>query len=328
MGRSKHVSTGISGPRLTWAIRANGGGADDEMVHVSEAGRGLRCGCVCPACRSDLIAKQGKVREHHFAHAGGEECAHAVETSLHRAAKDILAKRREIVLPAVKVSFPHAPRHDIAVAPERRYSIESVETEKKIQSIIPDVIARIVGRKLLVEVKVTHGVDSGKSRKIRDLGLSCVEIDLSNAKRGLTREELGRIVVDDAEHKRWVHNLRAEKERRKRLSEATLLPAARRGLATHADGCPIPARTWRGKPYANMSDDCSGCEHAIALGFDVGVACDGFRALGKPRPPETAVPRPPPEAFEHPEEEDPMRAVGRWLAAVNLRAADKPESDG
>ena len=46
---------------------------------------------------------------------------------------------------------------------------------------------------------------------------------------------------------------------------------------------------------------------------DVGVICDGFRALGRPRPPQTVVPRPPPEAFEHPEEEDPMRAVGRWI---------------
>ena len=66
----------------------------------------------------------------------------------------------------------------------------------------------------------------------------------------------------------------------------------------------------------------------IALGSDIGVACDGFRALGKPRPPETVVPRPPPVAFEHPEEEDPMRAVGRWLDAVMFRAADSPEPDG
>ena len=52
---------------------------------------------------------------------------------------------------------------------------------------------------------------------------------------------------------------------------------------------------------------------ALMLSFDAGVICDGFRTLGKPPPPATIVTRPPPEAFEHPEEEDPMRAVGRWL---------------
>lgn len=308
MGKSKHDSTGSNGPRLTWAIAANG-----ELVHISEVQRGLQCGCVCPMCHSDLVAKQGKVQEHHFAHAKGAECAHAVETALHLAAKDILAKRREIVLPAVEIHFPYSSRH-IAVAPERRYLIEAIEVERKLQSIIPDVIVKIGGRRLLVEVTVTHGVGSEKLRKIRELGLSCVEIDLSDAERNLAREEIEKFVVDENSRKRWLHNVRADEEHRKLLSQATLLPSVYRGLALHVDRCPIPARTWKGKPYANVIDDCTGCEHMLTLG-DVGVACDGFRTLGKPRPPETVVPRPPPQAFEHSEEEDPMRAVGRWLEA-------------
>ena len=51
----------------------------------------------------------------------------------------------------------------------------------------------------------------------------------------------------------------------------------------------------------------------LTVSGDVRVICDGFRALGKPRPSQTVVRRLPPEAFEHPEEEDPIRAVGRWL---------------
>ena len=71
-----------------------------------------------------------------------------------------------------------------------------------------------------------------------------------------------------------------------------------------------------GKRYftiGEVSDDCSGCDHLLNASSDIGVICDGLRALGKPRPPQTLVRRPPPEAFEHPEEEDPMQAVGRWL---------------
>ena len=305
MSRRKHDGAERNGPKLTWAIGANGGPA-----HISEVERGLKCACTCPMCGSDLVAKQGKVQEHHFAHAKGAECAHAVETALHLAAKDIIAKRGEIVLPAVEVQFPCSTQGAV-IAPERRYEIESVDVEEKLGSIIPDVIARIKGRELLVEITVTHGVDDGKLKKIKELGLSCIEINLSDVQRNLSRDNLEKVVADETTHKRWLHNVRAHEERKKMLSEATLLPAVQRGLATHADRCPIRARVWNGKPYANMVDDCVGCEHMLMLSFDDGVICDGFRALGI-RPP-ARLPRPPPEAFEHPEEEDPMRAVGRWL---------------
>ena len=307
MPSDKPNGTGRNGAKLTWAV-----GADGETKHISEAENGLRCGCICPICGAALIAKQGNVVAHHFAHASGDECQHAVETALHLAAKDILAVRKEIVLPAVEAHFPHSSRRTV-IAPQRRYLIESAAVERKLGSIIPDLIIRINGRELLVEVTVTHGVDGDKLRKIRELGVSCVEIDLADAERELAREELEKIVVDSAGHKHWLHNVRTEEVQRRMLSEATLLPSVHRGFAWHVDGCPIPARTWNQKPYANVIDDCTGCDYMLTLSADIGVVCDGFRILGTPRPPQTVVPRPPPEAFEHPEEDDPMRAVGRWL---------------
>ena len=198
-------------------------------------------------------------------------------------------------------SRSHTPRGGPSIASEQRYAIESVDVEQKLGSIIPDVIARIKGRKLLVEITVTHGVDDDKLKKIKELGLSWLEIDLSDVQRDLSRENLEKMIADETTHKRWLHNVRADEGLRKMLSEATLLPSAHRGLADHADGCPVPARVWNGKPYANMIDDCAYCEHRLLISFDIGVICDGFRTLGKPRPPATVVPRTPPEAFEHPE---------------------------
>ena len=307
MSTSKPRAAGRNFPKLTWAV-----GADEVITHISEAKNGLRCVCNCPTCGGALIAKQGRIVEHHFAHANGEECEHAAETALHLAAKEILAGRKELVLPAVEIDFPYTARRT-TIAPEQRYHIDSAVVEQRFESIVPDVIVEINGRELLVEVTVTHGVDGAKLRKIRELGVSCVEIDLTRTDRDLRREELEKIIVDEAGCKQWLHNVRAEKEKGRMLSEATLLPTAYRGFALHADGCPIPARVWRGKPYANVIDDCTGCEHMLTFSGEIGVMCDGFRALGKPRPPESLAPRPPPEAFVHPEEEDPMSAVGRWL---------------
>ena len=298
---------GRHGAQLTWAVAASG-----EPAHISEVENGLKCACACPACDGALVARQGKIKEHHFAHASGEECRHAAETALHLAAKDMLAKRKEIVLPEVAVNASYGfPR--IVVAPQRRYAIASAEVERKTGSIIPDVIVEVNGRQLLVEVTVTHGVDDTKLTKIRELGLSCLEIDLSDAPRDLGREALETIVVDGSAQKRWLHNVRANQARNRMLSEAMLLPSVSRGFAWHVDGCPISARVWKGTPYANVIDDCIGCEHMLAASGDVGVICDGFRALRRPRPAAEGVPRPPPEAFEHPEEDDPMRALDRWL---------------
>lgn len=42
----------------------------------------------------------------------------------------------------------------------------------------------------------------------------------------------------------------------------------RRGLALHVDYCPIESRIFKGKPYANVLDDCSSCEYHLDLYSD------------------------------------------------------------
>ena len=50
----------------------------------------------------------------------------------------------------------------------------------------------------------------------------------------------------------------------------------RRGCALHVDDCPIPARVWRGKAYANILDDCVNCERVVlwAAGYKEYAASD------------------------------------------------------
>ncbi len=70
---------------LTYAINSEG-----RLVHVDNVPNGNKCGCICPACKEPLIAKnQGKTkREHHFAHQSDEECTWAHESMLHLMAKE------------------------------------------------------------------------------------------------------------------------------------------------------------------------------------------------------------------------------------------------
>lgn len=73
---------------LTYALNLEG-----KLVHVEDVPNGNKCGCICPACKKPLQAKNsGQIRDHHFAHQSGVDCATAQETALHLLAKKKIQK--------------------------------------------------------------------------------------------------------------------------------------------------------------------------------------------------------------------------------------------
>ena len=281
--------------RLPYGVR------EGKFLHISEVPNGLACGCECPACGDRLVARQGAVREHHFAHAGGHDCGTAVETALHLAAKEILERRKEIVLPSVEsdVRFHHygGGVKRVKHKPEKRQRLTSVALEYRIGNIVPDVVADVENRRLLIEVRVTHGIEPEKLKRIQDLDLSTVEIDLSRAPRDLPWKDLEELVVESGTHKGWIYNAFAERECRRILDEAKarIRETTHRVLAVDRlrVDCPLPARIWQGKPCANVREDCVYCEHAVEI-VDGSVICNA----------ETAAP--PTEVLRK------IRYRGRW----------------
>lgn len=51
--------------RLPYALDATG-----HVVHVDQVLRGKDCACCCPFCNQPVLARQGEIRQHHFAHVG------------------------------------------------------------------------------------------------------------------------------------------------------------------------------------------------------------------------------------------------------------------
>ena len=257
-----------AGVKLVYGLRDGGG------VHISAVERGLACGCVCSSCGEQLVAKKGNVQQHHFAHASAADCAGAVESALHLVAKEILSRKKAIVLPAVRVQFDSG--NSIEINPEGPYPISEVRLEKGVGGIVPDVLVKVGDWELALEVFVTHRVDEGKLQRFRNLGLSVVEIDLSEAERELSPDQLEALIIGRGEHKRWLFNVEAERRKQASLAKARRLDTVYRGAALHVDGCPIVAREYRGKPYANVIDDCVGCPHCLSLDDQwQSLVCDG-----------------------------------------------------
>lgn len=61
-------------------------------------------------------------------------------------------------------------------------------------------------RTVLIEVTVTHGIDQEKLRRIRELNLPTLEIDIGSLGGRVTREGLRHLVVNETVGKRWVHH--------------------------------------------------------------------------------------------------------------------------
>ncbi len=71
--------------RLPYALDAAG-----HVVHVDHVPRGKDCACSCPSCEQPVLARQGEIRQHHFAHIG-LRCD--PDGQLHETAKLLLYER-------------------------------------------------------------------------------------------------------------------------------------------------------------------------------------------------------------------------------------------
>ncbi|HQO10635.1 MAG TPA: competence protein CoiA family protein [Clostridiales bacterium] len=239
---------------------------DGKLVQVADVEQGLKCGCVCPACGQPLVARKGVKMVHHFAHHNITECRGALETALHIAAKDILEKYKKFRVPCVTASTSNTEYDDLIVYEPKTLTCNKVYLEKRFDDIIPDVIVEINGKPLIIEIAVTHFIDSEKKNKIAKHQIAAIEIDLSRYDRQITFDELETILFVNIENKKWIYN--PKRERINNIfkdinSKGIKRPIIQRGFASHIDNCPEQYRVWKGKFYANFIDDCTGCDYFV-----------------------------------------------------------------
>lgn len=252
-----------------------------NLVSIDEVDKGLQCDCICPACGEKLIAKKGEKRVHHFAHISGNSCEYGYETSLHMAAKDIISKAQLFVIPEVYVEFPDSYKSKELIANAKVIDIDNVMIEHKIDSIKPDIIIESAGKLLMIEIYVTHKVDEIKLNKIKSLGISTIEIDLSKCEGNITPKILEEKIVYGISEKQWIYNTIADACLQNFIYCSEILPVRKRGLAIHVDNCPIKSRVWKGKSYANFIDNCLYCEYCISRSHPDGIICSGREAISK-----------------------------------------------
>ena len=160
----------------------------EDLDETTEFGR--RCNCICPKCGKPLIARiKGKKRKKHFAHDDQTVCSGAYESAVHRLVKEVIEEGTGIKLPHVVSSFAESGYFVLdsivrykAVLSEGEIILPDIgktEVEKELGNIRPDLIIEHAGHKLIIEVLVSHAVDEEKKQLIKEIGISCIEIDFS-----------------------------------------------------------------------------------------------------------------------------------------------------
>jgi hypothetical protein len=209
--------------KLPYGIRKEGD--TERLVHISEIRpeeSGLRCNCICPSCGERLQAKLPRTKKDftpRFAHHSSDSCGYAVETALHLKAKEIIEEAKYIVVPEVIARYDKITRK---ISPSKEIYFNQVVLERRLNDIVPDIIAYKNGKPLIIEVTVTHGIDNIKREKIKKLGISTLEIDLSNIDL-FNHEQLQYEVISGINCKRWIYNAVAEKEKERLRKEYSQL---------------------------------------------------------------------------------------------------------
>ena len=166
----------------------------DNIVHISEVSKGLACNCICEECDSKLIARKGKVRQHHFAHHEKSDCKGAWETLTHEKAKEVIIEEGYINVPKPD-SIDLVPVH-----------FETVEPEVSIGSYRADVVGtHKSGKRLVIEIAVTHSCESKKIQYFEEEKISSIEIYMNDLHSVLSLEEFKEYVLSSAQ-RIWIFN--------------------------------------------------------------------------------------------------------------------------
>ncbi|AMP13300.1 hypothetical protein [Collimonas pratensis] len=188
----------------------------EELVHVDSVNRGKLCKCRCLSCGEALVARQGDLKSHSFAHESGAECLYAVETMLQWLAKELIVAHGFFITPELNIyeslSGPLRRIEAQENLDSSKVSINSARIEKRVTRTRPDLVLQANGRELLIEITISKKIDAKRLASIEQCQLSAVEINLSKTHLA-TVADFERILFTDNGYKQWLFNVKEVKIR-------------------------------------------------------------------------------------------------------------------
>ena len=240
--------------KLTYALTADG-----RAIHISEAERGLGCGCVCAGCGEPLIARQGDEMGHHFAHAGGEDCPNGYINSLYHAFLRGVTELGCISLP------PYEKNRSLiddggglhVMLPAARVRVDRAELVRK-GGAATGLLLYCSGRPLILKLLTSYSVNTRSMKKILEVGLPVIELDLSRDD-AIDNAAVRDCLTSVPNNLGWVYNAKGEELWEALVARCSKLPVKERENKPFTYGCPVPAKRTDGFS-CYVKESCARCE--------------------------------------------------------------------
>ncbi len=176
-----------------------------------------------------------------------------------------ILKAGSFVLPEVSLSF-YSDKEPVLLTPPKRIPVEACQVIGSVLRI------QSGGKPLLFAINPDDTlIDELENGDISAL-MTVIPIE----------EDYVREIPEDALRKAWLYNVYAHKVFGAFLKAADNLLVEQHGHHRHVRNCPIQARVYRGKPYANVEEDCRECMFCIDMSEKNMVACTGRERLATP----------------------------------------------
>lgn len=216
---------------------------DGSLVDVENVPRGAKCGCVCPSCKTPLIARQGDEKEWHFAHASRRiykctknECQYSFYVSVRLMARQLIGDEITMRLPEYRGTVT---RHDnrrgyplsepFLVTKSKEIIISNVEVETCFAGVPVDLVGQINDFRFVVYFTHPGRNIPPELASIVDSQSGVIAVALDGLGKTMFRGERGdrrsyqsilrKFLINDLESKHWVYHPRYQRCHQQALQE-------------------------------------------------------------------------------------------------------------
>lgn len=194
-----------------------------SLADVGSVKKGVQCDCICPSCKTPLIARQGEIKEWHFAHQSRSTkqeteapCEYSLGVSLRLMMKQLFEEGAVFYLPEYKKSFSvpipgcsSSYQQTVTISQEAKVQFDDVAIEHKKEEVLFDLVLTKGKHKLYVFItykgrpfpeKLIH---HKQQDSIIEFNVFALLNAFSETKTGQYKEILAKFLASSAEGKKW-----------------------------------------------------------------------------------------------------------------------------
>ena len=244
----------------------------DQLVDVASVPRGSKCGCICPSCRTPLIARQGEAKEWHFAHRSRNvhndtkrDCEYSFAVSVRLMIRQLSTSGLKFRTPKFEDSLEahsqvshQSHKVDFVIAEETSIVLTNVQIGATFSHTVVDVLGYVNDIPFVVYVTykdrtIPPDVNPPNTQLcgVVEVGIGGLLKIFRNVKEGRYIEALREYIEENTEGKSWVYHPRAARARKNAENQVAIWMSRQKPLRSYqtaADPTPKLDSYWQSLP--------------------------------------------------------------------------------